>query len=36
MKSWQQLTTNHSKLKNSKPYETILTWLSPYSRRFLF
>ncbi len=24
------------KLKNSKPYETILTWLSPYSRRFLF
>lgn len=24
------------KLKNSKPYETILTRLSPHSRRFLF
>ena len=36
MKSWQKLTTNHSKLKNSKPYETILTRLSPHSHRFLF
>ena len=36
MKSWQKLTPNHSKLKNSKPYETILIGLSPYSRCFLF
>ena len=36
MKSWQKLTTNHSKLKNSKLYETILIGLSPYSRCFLF